>query len=100
MSDLQIGLVALGVALIAAVLGLNWWQDRRARLHVQRHFGEFSGVADPLAWPIAPERRATGAKNPRWALAPQNVKLIVKPSNKPMRMSRPRLTPPAKSSST
>jgi len=39
----------LGVALIAAVLGLNWWQDRRARLHVQRHFGEFSGVADPLA---------------------------------------------------
>jgi len=46
MSDLQIGLVALGVALIAAVLGLNWWQDRRARLHVQRHFGEFSGTSD------------------------------------------------------
>jgi len=46
MSDLQIGLVALGVALIAAVLGVNWWQDRRARLHVQRHFGEFSGTND------------------------------------------------------
>jgi len=52
MSDLQIGLVALGVALIAAVLGVNWWQDRRARLHVQRHFGEFSARdarVDPLA---------------------------------------------------
>jgi len=39
MSDLQTGLIALGVVLLAAVLGVNWWQERRARQQMQTHFG-------------------------------------------------------------
>ena len=38
MSDLQIGLIALGVLLILLVLGFNWWQDRRVRRKMQSHF--------------------------------------------------------------
>jgi len=61
MSDLQIGLVALGVLLIVAVLGLNWWQDRRARLHVHRQFASLTGEgSDPLLEPITAGRREPG----------------------------------------
>lgn len=38
MSDLQIGLIVLGIVLILAVLCLNWWQDRRVRRRMQAHF--------------------------------------------------------------
>lgn len=38
MSDLQIGLIVLGVLLILLVLGFNWWQDRRVRRRMQEHF--------------------------------------------------------------
>lgn len=40
MSDLQIGLIALGVVLIGVVVLFNWWQDRRARQRMQAHFPE------------------------------------------------------------
>ncbi|TEA78556.1 cell division protein ZipA C-terminal FtsZ-binding domain-containing protein [Allopusillimonas ginsengisoli] len=40
MSDLQIGLILLGVVLILAVLIFNWWQDRRVRQKMQEHFPE------------------------------------------------------------
>lgn len=46
MSDLQTGLIALGVLAIVVVLGLNWWQDRRARKQIQDGFPD-SGK-DPL----------------------------------------------------
>ncbi|MEI2417221.1 cell division protein ZipA C-terminal FtsZ-binding domain-containing protein [Orrella sp. JC864] len=46
MSDLQIGLILLGVLLIALVLGFNWWQDRRARQRMQAHFP--ASEHDPL----------------------------------------------------
>ena len=46
MSDLQIGLIALGVLLILLVLGFNWWQDRRVRLKMQSHFP--TSEQDPL----------------------------------------------------
>lgn len=46
MSDLQIGLIALGVLLILLVLGFNWWQDRRARSRMQAHFP--ASEQDPL----------------------------------------------------
>lgn len=46
MSDLQIGLVVLGVLIIALVLGFNWWQDRRARERMQAHFP--ASEHDPL----------------------------------------------------
>lgn len=46
MSDLQIGLIALGVLLILLVLGFNWWQDRRVRRRMQAHFP--STEQDPL----------------------------------------------------
>ena len=35
MSELQIGLLVLGVVVILGVLGFNWWQDRRARQKMQ-----------------------------------------------------------------
>lgn len=40
MSDLQIGLILLGVALILAVLVFNWWQDRRIRRKMRNQFPE------------------------------------------------------------
>ena len=46
MSDLQIGLIVLGVALIGVVLGFNWWQDRRVSRRMETHFP--SGEHDPL----------------------------------------------------
>ena len=46
MSDLQIGLIVLGVALIGVVLGFNCWQDRRVRRRMETHFP--SGEHDPL----------------------------------------------------
>lgn len=46
MSDLQIGLILLGVLLILIVLVFNWWQDRRVRQKMQEHFPERE--LDPL----------------------------------------------------
>lgn len=46
MSDLQIGLILLGVALILLVLLFNWWQDRRVRRQMQEQFPERD--VDPL----------------------------------------------------
>lgn len=38
MSDLQIGLILLGIALILALVVFNWWQDRRVRARMREHF--------------------------------------------------------------
>lgn len=46
MSDLQIGLVLVGVALIVVVLLFNWWQDRRVRRQMKTHFPQVEN--DPL----------------------------------------------------
>jgi hypothetical protein len=46
MSDLQIGLIILGIVLILLVLGFNWWQDRRVRRRMQAHFAP--NEHDPL----------------------------------------------------
>jgi hypothetical protein len=46
MSDLQIGLIALGVVFILLVLGFNWWQDHRVRRKMQAHFQ--GSEQDPL----------------------------------------------------
>lgn len=40
MSDLQIGLILLGVVLILAVLVFNWWQDWRVRQKMKDQFPE------------------------------------------------------------
>ncbi|MCC2595110.1 hypothetical protein LKR43_02030 [Pusillimonas sp. MFBS29] len=40
MSDLQIGLIILGIALILIVLLFNWWQDLQVRRKMQEHFPE------------------------------------------------------------
>ena len=60
MSDLQIGLILLGVALILIVLVFNWWQDRRVRQKMQEHFPE--GEHDPLmgGYQQGPVRREPG----------------------------------------
>ena len=49
MSDLQIGLILLGVVLILLVLLFNWWQDRRVRRQMQEQFPERED--DPLLGP-------------------------------------------------
>ncbi|HUH87653.1 MAG TPA: cell division protein ZipA C-terminal FtsZ-binding domain-containing protein [Pusillimonas sp.] len=46
MSDLQIGLISLGVILILVLVCFNWWQDRRVRQRMQEHFPEAD--EDPL----------------------------------------------------
>lgn len=55
MSDLQIGLVALGVILILLVVVFNWWQDRRIRHKMQDKFPETP--ADPLMTQLETQRR-------------------------------------------
>lgn len=55
MSDLQIGLVALGAILILLVVVFNWWQDRRIRHKMQDKFPE--APADPLMSQLEAERR-------------------------------------------
>jgi len=46
MSDLQIGLILLGLALILLVVLFNWWQDWRARAALRPHFS--ASAHDPL----------------------------------------------------
>ncbi len=60
MSDLQIGLILLGVVLILIVLLFNWWQDMRIRQKMQEHFPERE--QDPLMGgaPVATGRREPG----------------------------------------
>jgi len=62
MSELQIGLLVLGVAVILGVLGFNWWQDRRARQKMQANMPVMQD--DPLlrAGPSG-ERREPGLSN-------------------------------------
>src|SRR5690625_2192691 len=55
MSDLQIGLILLGVALIVAVLLFNWWQDRRVRRQMQAQFPRVDN--DPLMAQGSPKRK-------------------------------------------
>ncbi|HWK61185.1 MAG TPA: cell division protein ZipA C-terminal FtsZ-binding domain-containing protein [Eoetvoesiella sp.] len=58
MSELQIGLISLGVVLIVVVLCFNWWQDRRVRQRMQEHFPE--GEHDPLMGGVSSGRREPG----------------------------------------
>ena len=60
MSDLQIGLISLGVLLILAVVCFNWWQDRRIRQKMQEQFPETE--QDHLMGGLPPtvERREPG----------------------------------------
>jgi len=46
MSDLQIGLIVLGILLILLVVGFNWWQDGRLRRKMKAHFPR--SEQDPL----------------------------------------------------
>ena len=46
MSDLQIGLIGLGILLIVLVVSFNWWQDRRLRRRMRAHFP--GSAHDPL----------------------------------------------------
>ena len=46
MSDLQIALILIGIVLLLGVVLFNWWQDKRAKKHMQQHFPEQD--ADPL----------------------------------------------------
>jgi len=45
MSDLQTGLIILGLALVLAVALFNWWQDWRARARMRQQFPEMQDDA-------------------------------------------------------
>src|SRR3546814_10946319 len=65
MSDLQIGLISLGIVLILIVLIFNWWQDRRVRGKMREHFPEAD--QDPLMGGLSP---VAGRREPGLNLAP------------------------------
>ena len=56
MSDLQLALIALGAALVAAVAGYNVLQERRARRHAEAAFrgAHVDALLDPLAARLEP----------------------------------------------
>lgn len=55
MSDLQIGLIMIGIVLIVGVLLFNWWQDRRIRRQIAEQFPEHQ--QDPLMSSGTPDDR-------------------------------------------
>lgn len=59
MSDLQTGLIALGILAIVIVLGLNWFQDYRARKQMQARFPD--NGKDPLLHAESSAPAATSA---------------------------------------
>ncbi|AEC20278.1 membrane protein [Pusillimonas sp. T7-7] len=63
MSDLQIGLIILGIVLILVVLIFNWWQDRQVRQKMQEHFPEREH--DPL---MSGGQTAAGRREPGFGL--------------------------------
>src|SRR3546814_8118972 len=67
MSDLQIGLISLGIVLILIVLIFNWWQDRRVRGKMREHFPEAD--QDPLMGGLSP---VAGRREPGLNLAPRS----------------------------
>ncbi|NYT65244.1 hypothetical protein H0A58_04585 [Alcaligenaceae bacterium] len=67
MSDLQIGLILLGLVLILVVLVFNWFQDRRIRRQMQEHFPETQH--DPLMGNAG----AIGRREPGFGLPPDPV---------------------------
>lgn len=77
MSDLQIGLIAVGVLLIVVVLVLNWWQDRRVQRRMQQEFaptqedpllGEQAAAAPPaLKEPRISVPDPVQRREPAWA---------------------------------
>lgn len=70
MSDLQIGLILLGVVLILLVLLFNWWQDRRVRKQMQERFPERE--EDPLLAGAPPPLSAT-RREPGLGLVPETA---------------------------
>lgn len=73
MSDLQIGLISLGVILILVLVCFNWWQDRRVRQRMQEHFPEAD--EDPLMGGLPPAvgRREPGMSTSFDAMAEENT---------------------------
>jgi hypothetical protein len=71
MSDLQLGLLAIGVLVVAGVVAYNRWQERAARRGAERAFR--SAHADVLVEPEAARREPVGGPAPapsRPAVAP------------------------------
>ena len=45
MSDLQMGLIAIGLLIILAVVVINWWQERKFHQQVERNFTQLNDDA-------------------------------------------------------
>ena len=54
LTELQMGLIALGVLGVGAVIGYNMWQERRHRRTAERALGDAQPdvLIDPLAAPV------------------------------------------------
>jgi len=72
MSDLQIGLISLGIVLILVVVSLNWWQDWRVRQKMREHFPEAD--QDPL---MGGATVGGGRREPGLALMPEHPETVV-----------------------
>ncbi len=81
MSDLQIGLILLGVVLILLVLLFNWWQDRRVRKQMQEQFPERED--DPLLGTAAPSLRPARREPGLGTVAQQEVDPSLGPDDDP-----------------
>src|SRR5689334_25301661 len=73
MTDLQLGLLAIGALAVLAVVVYNRWQERSARRQAERAFG--AGHADVLLVddrrePTLPQRREPAPETRRSAAAP------------------------------
>ncbi len=81
MSDLQIGLIALGVLFILLVLGFNWWQDRRVRRKMQVHFP--GSEQDPLLGEQQARWRALAARAAPAGASPASAAMRPRPLRPP-----------------
>src|SRR5690606_15903529 len=80
MSDLQIGLILLGVVLILLVLLFNWWQDRRVRKQMQERFPERD--VDPLLGPTPPSAGPL-RREPGFGPVAESAASVAEPNGEP-----------------
>ena len=99
MSDLQIGLLILGLLIIGAVVGFNWWQDRQFRLRSERSFvrPQSDVLLEPRVEPSAGGATAPWMDEPELADDPEDTQSPAMPAGGETRIDPERAAPPSRS---